>query len=147
MDCNNLTVVSHKKNRGYGGAQKTLMKKALELGAEYIILLHQDGQYPPEIIPLLAKIALRHPSLDIILAPRSNMLQGHMPLIKYVGNRTLTSLQNAILGVTFSEYHTGMRVYSKKAMQTLNFEKYADDYFLWRDIDSHLLRSRGHPEY
>lgn len=128
-DCKNLTVITHKKNRGYGGAQKTLMKKALQLGAEYIILLHQDGQYPPEIMPLLARIALRYPSLDIILAPRTNMIQGRMPLIKYVGNRTLTSLQNSILGVTFSEYHTGMRVYSKKAMQALNFEKYADDYF------------------
>ena len=131
----NLTVLTHEKNRGYGGAQKTLMKKALELGANYVIMLHQDGQYPPEMIPLLANIAIANPGLDVILAPRTDMLQGGMSLIKYVGNRALTALQNAILGARFSEYHTGMRVYSRRALQTLNIIEYTDDY----DFDTEIL--------
>jgi glycosyltransferase involved in cell wall biosynthesis len=125
----NLAILAHDVNRGYGGAQKTLIGKALELGADYVVLLHQDGQYPPEMIPLLVEIAIRNPSLDIILAPRTRMLEGHMPLIKYVGNRVLTTLQNAILWAKFSEYHTGMRLYTRRALQTLNISAYTDDYY------------------
>ncbi len=125
----NLTVVTHERNRGYGGAQKTLMAKALELGAGSVILLHQDGQYPPEMVPSLLDVALRNPDLDIVLAPRTGMRKGGMPAIKYVGNRTLTAFQNFVLSAGFSEYHTGMRLYSGRALRALHISTYTDDYF------------------
>lgn len=124
-----LTIAVHERNRGYGGAQKTLMKRALELGAELVILLHQDGQYPPEMVPLLSRVAIENPDLDIILSPRTHMREGGMSLIKYVGNRALTAIQNFILGARFSEYHTGMRLYTRKALKSLDISSYTDDYF------------------
>ena len=42
-------VVSHVKNRGYGGAQKSGFKKALGLGADVIVLVHGDNQYDPSL--------------------------------------------------------------------------------------------------
>lgn len=125
----NLTITTHETNRGYGGAQKTLMVKALELGADYIILLHQDGQYPPEKVFLLYDLAQRNPDIDIILAPRVHMREGGMPLVKYVGNRALTAFQNFVLSARFSEYHTGMRLYTGRALKELHFTDYTDDYF------------------
>ncbi len=47
-------VIRHDKNRGYGGNQKTCYDKALELGADIVIMLHPDYQYTPKLIPFMA---------------------------------------------------------------------------------------------
>jgi len=40
-------VIRHEKNKGYGGNQKTCYLKALELGADIVIMVHPDYQYTP----------------------------------------------------------------------------------------------------
>src|SRR5690625_5607848 len=47
-------VIRHDENRGYGGNQKTCYSKALELGADTVIMLHPDYQYSPRLIPAMA---------------------------------------------------------------------------------------------
>ncbi|HXC05978.1 MAG TPA: glycosyltransferase, partial [Bacteroidia bacterium] len=43
-------VIRHEKNTGYGGNQKTCYAKALEIGADIVIMLHPDYQYTPKLI-------------------------------------------------------------------------------------------------
>ncbi|MGB1318162.1 MAG: glycosyltransferase family 2 protein, partial [Flavobacteriales bacterium] len=43
-------IVKHQNNRGYGGNQKSCYSKALELGADIVIMLHPDYQYTPKLI-------------------------------------------------------------------------------------------------
>jgi glycosyltransferase involved in cell wall biosynthesis len=38
-------IIKHDVNKGYGGNQKSCYKKALELGADIVIMLHPDYQY------------------------------------------------------------------------------------------------------
>jgi len=45
-----LKTFVHKVNQGYGANQKTCYTHALKLGADFVIMLHPDGQYDPKDI-------------------------------------------------------------------------------------------------
>ncbi|MBI4860567.1 MAG: glycosyltransferase family 2 protein [Candidatus Riflebacteria bacterium] len=47
----NLTVLRNRANQGYGGNQKLGYRFCLDAGFDFVILLHGDGQYAPELIP------------------------------------------------------------------------------------------------
>ncbi|MGD0756661.1 MAG: glycosyltransferase family 2 protein, partial [Bacteroidales bacterium] len=49
-------IIHHEENKGYGGNQKTCYRKALELGADIVIMLHPDYQYTPLLIPAMVSI-------------------------------------------------------------------------------------------
>ena len=49
-------IIQHDVNKGYGGNQKTCYKKALELGADIVVMLHPDYQYTPLLIPAMVSI-------------------------------------------------------------------------------------------
>src|ERR1035437_1897153 len=49
-------IIRHEKNTGYGGHQKTCYDKALELGADIVIMLHPDYQYTPKLIPAMSEL-------------------------------------------------------------------------------------------
>src|SRR5882762_482990 len=49
-------VIRHEKNKGYGGNQKTCYDKALELGADIVVMLHPDYQYTPKLITAMVSI-------------------------------------------------------------------------------------------
>jgi len=130
-------LIQHEQNRGYGGAQKTGYKRALELGADIMVLLHADAQYAPEEMPELIEAAVDQ-NADIVLGSRAlggRMIKGGMPFIRYVGNRLLTMIENLALGTNISEFHTGYRVYTANALKSLNFEDYTDQFH----FDSEIL--------
>ncbi|MEN6623867.1 MAG: glycosyltransferase family 2 protein [Smithella sp.] len=123
-------VYVHKKNRGYGGNQKTCYKMALEEGADIIIMVHPDYQYTPMLIPAMASMignGLYHCVLG------SRILGGYavgngMPLWKYIANRFLTFAENIILGAKLSEYHTGYRAFSRELLEKLPLDANSDDF-------------------
>ena len=120
-----LIVLTHEKNRGYGEAEKTLLRYALKEGAEVGILLHSDGQYSPEKIPeLLAPFD--NDQADMVQGSRmlgGGALRGRMPLYKFVANKILTGIENWAFGMKLAEYHSGYMVYSRRALELIPFEK------------------------
>ncbi|MDR3113705.1 MAG: glycosyltransferase family 2 protein [Endomicrobium sp.] len=133
-----LKVIVHEKNIGYGGNQKTCYKAALEAGADIIVMLHPDYQYDPRLVPFLTGL-IQADICDIMLAnrirTRREALKGGMPFYKYFFNRCLTITENIVLGLNLGEYHTGYRAYSRKALETINFELDSDDFV----FDQHIL--------
>lgn len=125
-------------NQGYGGNQKLGYQYAIDNGYDCVVLLHGDGQYDPALIPLLAKPVLDG-AADVVIGSRmvdkKSALKGGMPLYKFIGNIVLTTMQNWILGVKLSEFHSGYRVYSVKALKAVPFQHNAD-YF---DFDTDIL--------
>lgn len=108
---------------GYGGNMKLGMKKAIELGADYIVEIHGDGQFDVDFIrPAIEKI--KKDNCGLVLGTRFfdklQPIKDGMPLIKYVANRSLTFIENIILGTWLGEFHTGARVYSKEAIQAVD---------------------------
>ncbi len=121
----NLVVLTHEANRGYGEAEKTLLRYALREGAEVGILLHADGQYSPEKIPELLE-PFDGDAADLVQGSRmlgGGALRGGMPLYKFVANKALTALENWAFGMHLAEYHSGYMLYSRKALETIPFEK------------------------
>jgi glycosyltransferase involved in cell wall biosynthesis len=125
-----LHVVEHKKNRGYGGNQKSCYKKALELKADVVVMLHPDYQYTPKLIPAMAGM-IASGVYDFVLGSRilgGGALRGGMPLYKYVSNRFITFFENVLTGMKLSEYHTGYRAFSKQVLEGLPLELNDDDF-------------------
>jgi glycosyltransferase involved in cell wall biosynthesis/2-polyprenyl-3-methyl-5-hydroxy-6-metoxy-1,4-benzoquinol methylase len=126
-----LRIYRNDSNLGYGGNQKKGYAYAIEKGYDYVILLHGDGQYAPELIPEFIKQARsRRPAAVFgsrMLLPGAAR-QGGMPLYKYMGNKILTFTENRLLGTDLSEFHSGYRMYATDALQRLHFNAYTDDF-------------------
>jgi glycosyltransferase involved in cell wall biosynthesis len=123
-------VIVHEKNRGYGGNQKTCYKKALELEADIVVMLHPDYQYTPKLIESMAYIIARE-VYPVVIASRilgKGALKGGMPIYKYISNRFLTFTQNLLMNQKLSEYHTGYRMFSAEVLRSIDFEKNSDDF-------------------
>jgi 2-polyprenyl-3-methyl-5-hydroxy-6-metoxy-1,4-benzoquinol methylase len=132
------TIVRHRKNLGYGGNQKAGYRTAIERGLDIVVLLHADGQYAPECLPDLVA-PLERGECDAVFGSRMMVpgaaRRGGMPLYKWVGNKVLTRVQNALLGSRLSEFHSGYRAYSVAALAELPFEQNTDDF----DFDTQII--------
>lgn len=128
-----ITVVRHPVDRGFGGSIKTCFRTALAAGADLIIELHPDNQYDPKFIPALIEKA-RSGDYAIVLGsrflPAHTALEGGMPWWKYVNNRILTFLNNQMLGLRLSEFHSGYRIYDARWVRELPLDKFSDDFKL-----------------
>lgn len=125
-----LDVVVHIQNRGYGGNQKTCYLKALEDGADIVVMLHPDYQYDSTLVPELIR-PIQQGDADMVMGSRFLMggpLAGGMPVYKYISNRFLTIIENAVLGQHLSECHTGFRAYSRRMLETIPFLLNSDDF-------------------
>jgi len=125
-----LHTISHARNRGYGGNQKTCYREALQRGADIVVMVHPDFQYTPKLIPSLA-YCIASGLFDVALGSRilgGRALEGGMPLYKYVANRLLTATENLLLWEKLSEYHTGYRAFSRDVLLTLPLEENDDDF-------------------
>lgn len=123
-------IIRHEKNRGYGGNQKSCYSKALELGADIIIMLHPDYQYTPKLIHSIASV-IAFEVYPVVLASRilgKGALRGGMPLYKYIANRILTLAQNILMSQKLSEYHSGYRAFSKVVFDKIDISKNSDDF-------------------
>jgi glycosyltransferase involved in cell wall biosynthesis len=134
-------IIRHKKNIGYGGNQKTCYRHALLLGADIVIMLHPDYQHPPKLIPDMAS-SIATGTSAVVLGSRmmgNNALKGGMPIYKYVFNRLLTSIQNALLGMKLTEYHTGYRAFSREVLETISYERCSNNFIFDNQILSQII--------
>ncbi|MGA9278246.1 glycosyltransferase, partial [Ilumatobacter sp.] len=133
-----LTIIRHDANLGYGGNQKAGYRYAIDNGWDVVVLLHGDGQYAPEKMPdLIAPIV--EGDADAVfgsrMLDRGGARRGGMPMYKFVGNRILTTAQNAITGAGLSEWHSGYRAYRTSALDELDFVGNSDDF----DFDTEII--------
>ncbi|MBI4990763.1 glycosyltransferase family 2 protein [Candidatus Gottesmanbacteria bacterium] len=133
----NLSIFVHKKNLGYGGNQKTCYSQALKRKADIIVMIHPDYQYDATLTAYLVQPILED-RFDIMLGSRIRSryeaLEGGMPLYKYISNRILSFIENIILGLNLSEYHTGFRAFKSEVLEKLPLESFSDDFVFDQDI-------------
>ncbi len=132
-----IEVMTHSQNFGYGGNLKRLYREALRQGADVVVEVHPDYQYEPSLADMLVDYVKRG-HFDVIQAnrirSRSESLAGGMPMYRYLGNRALTLFENVWFGVTFGEWHSGMRAYGRIVLETLPLESYPDTHAFASDI-------------
>jgi len=125
-----LEPILHDVNLGYGANQKTCYRRALDLGADIIVMVHPDYQYSPLLVPAMASM-IAYGEYDMVLGSRilaQNSVKRGMPRYKYVANRFLTGVENVFLQQKLSEYHTGLRAFSSTLLAGLPFERNSDDF-------------------
>jgi len=131
-----LTVIVHERNTGYGGNQKTCYTEALKRGGEIMVMVHPDHQYDPTVIPHLVQ-PLLDGTCDAVFGSRmlgGRPLEGGMPKWKYLANIFLTALENAAFYMYLTEYHSGLRAYSRRYLETVNFLANSDDFVFDSEI-------------
>ena len=134
-------IIEHDANRGYGGNQKSCYNKALEVGADIIIMLHPDYQYTPKLI-LSMTYLMSNDVYPVVIASRilgKGALKGGMPFYKYVANRFLTLSQNLLMNQKLSEYHTGYRAYKREVLESIDYNQYSDDFIFDNQFLAEIL--------
>ncbi len=125
-----INTFVHEENKGYGANQKTCYQKALDVGADVVVMLHPDYQYNPRLITAMSSL-IAEGIYDAVLCSRilgTGALKGGMPFYKYVSNRFLTFFENLMIRQKLSEYHTGYRGFSRKVLETLPILENSDDF-------------------
>jgi glycosyltransferase involved in cell wall biosynthesis len=125
-----LHIIKHERNSGYGGNQKTCYNEALSRGADVVIMLHPDYQYTPKLIHSMVYL-IGNDVYPVVIGSRilgNGALLGGMPIYKYIANRFLTFVQNALMGQKLSEYHTGYRAFNREVLTSIDFNGNSDDF-------------------
>ncbi len=136
-----IEILVHPTNAGYGANQKTCYRRAIELGADVVVMVHPDYQYTPKLITAMAAMitsGLYHAVLGSRVLGRG-ALAGGMPLYKFIANRSLTLIQNLCLAQKLSEYHTGYRAFSREALLTLPLEENSNDFVFDNEMIVQLI--------
>src|SRR4051794_35262398 len=135
-----LDVIVHKQNLGYGGNQKTCYDAALGAGADVVVMLHPDYQYDVTRIPALIQPILNG-TADLMLGSRflGDPLAGGMPRWKYISNRFLTTVENVAFGLHLSEYHTGLRAYSRNLLETIPYRLNSNDFVFDQELIAQVV--------
>ena len=137
-------VISHDKNKGYGGNQKTCYDKALELKSDIIIMLHPDYQYTPKLIHAMAFVIADN-VYSVVFGSRilgKGALKGGMPFYKYVSNRMLTLIQNILMNNKLSEYHTGYRAFSAEVLRSIDYHKCSDNFVFDNQVIAQICNQK-----
>jgi len=135
------TVHTHPENQGYGANQKTCYKLALQANGDIIIMVHPDYQYTPKLIPPMASM-IANELYHCVLGSRilgGYARKGGMPWWKYISNRFLTLVENAMTGAKLSEYHTGYRAFSRRLLEKLPLEVNSDDFVFDNQMLAQIL--------
>ena len=135
-----LDVIIHLQNLGYGGNQKTCYEAALGQGADVVVMLHPDYQYDATRIPeLIAPIISGEKHLMLGSRFLGDPLAGGMPKWKYVSNRFLTTVENLAFGLRLSEYHTGLRAYSRRLLETIPYTLNSNDFVFDQELIAQVV--------
>ena len=134
-------IVKHEVNKGYGGNQKSCYAKALELGADIVVMLHPDYQYTPMLIHAMASM-IAFDVYPVSFGSRilgKGALKGGMPMYKYIANRFLTLFENILINEKLSEYHTGYRAFSSEVIRSIDFTHNSDDFVFDNEMISQIF--------
>ncbi len=134
-------VIKHEQNKGYGGNQKTCYTKALEIGADIVVMLHPDYQYTPKLLTAMISI-IGNEVYPVVFGSRilgGGALKGGMPMYKYIFNRFLTLTQNILIGEKLSEYHTGYRAFNREVLTSIKFTNNSDDFVFDNQMVSQIF--------
>jgi glycosyltransferase involved in cell wall biosynthesis len=133
-------VYRNSQNVGYGGSQKRAYAHALRQGYDVVVMLHGDGQYPSHQVPRLVG-ALSDSAAGMAYGSRllATDEKDQTPLIRRLGVRGLSALQNLVSGMWLAEWYSGFRAFRCEALRRIPFQACDNDYYF--DVQILLLMS------
>jgi len=131
-----LTVITHEKNMGVGGAVVTGYLAALEAGADIVVKLDGDGQMNASLIPDLIQPILRGDA-DYSKGNRFDSLTGlkSMPGARVLGNGILSLMTKLSTGYwNITDPTNGFTALHKDLLRLIPLEMLSKRFFFESDI-------------
>jgi len=126
----NIPFFEH-RHLGYGGNLRYGLKKSMEMGADYMVEIHGDGQFDASVTSGAIQ-KMEEENLGFLIGSRfTNLkqpLKDGMPLPRYLANVGLSFIEKIILRIPWTEFHAGYRVYSREFLEKIDLTKGANDY-------------------
>jgi glycosyltransferase involved in cell wall biosynthesis len=126
-------VISHILNTGSGGATATGLSYAQQNNFDIAATLDADGQHDPNDVIVGIK-DLEKSGGDLLVGSRLINAEG-MSRTKQFGNKGLSLFTYALFGINVSDSQSGLRIFSKKALDNLQWKSSGYEYcseMLWR---------------
>lgn len=125
----NVLVVTHKKNKGKGGAIQTALKSA---SGDIIVIQDADLEYNPKDIPMLIKPIIDK-KFKVVYGTRLRMTpvifgKNKTPLLlHFFGNKFLSFVTTVLYGAVITDMETGYKVFAKEALHGIKLRSKAFD--------------------
>lgn len=126
-----LSVISHKANKGVGGAMKSAFSKALETECNCFIKMDGDGQMDSHFISHLLR-PIQQRKAHFTKGNRFTNIKNikNMPFLRRIGNLGMSFLIKAASGYwNIFDPTNGYFCIHRNALQELQIEGLANDYF------------------
>jgi glycosyltransferase involved in cell wall biosynthesis len=104
--------------KGYGRAMGRVLQ---ESHGDVVVTLDCDGTYPASQIPHLADMVLSG-QCDLVNASRLERRPESMPYANYLANWLFAVTGWLLVGVKSTDLHSGMRAYSRRVIQEVQFD-------------------------
>jgi len=121
------TIIRHETNQGKAAAVQTIIKEAIKMDADVLVLLDADFQHDPDEIPLLIRPILED-GYDFVLGSRKlreskREGNGKIPFYRPWGQFVLMVCSHTLSKKKYSDPESGFRALSRRAMEVMKFEK------------------------
>ncbi|MDD5677969.1 MAG: glycosyltransferase family 2 protein [Kiritimatiellae bacterium] len=136
-----VKAIRHAKNQHMGGNQTILYDRALEMGADIVVLLHGDNQFDPHKLPDMVRPIVAGEA-DAVLGSRilgQLTKEGGMPLWKFFGNNLLNFIQNCAFRLQLTDYATGYKAYSRKVLETIPYHRNRRDFIFDEEFNAQIV--------
>jgi len=135
-------VLHREKKEGLGPAYRAGLRKALELGADYVVQMDADFSHPPSTLPILLK---EIEGCDVVLGSR--YLKGitvvNWPieriLISYFGNKYVRT----VTGLSITDTTGGFRCIRRNLLERIGFERIRSDGYAFQIEMNYRFRKHG----
>lgn len=117
-------VVRHERNLGYGGAIRSLFRRAREFDADVLVTLDGDGQHDPGEIPRVVQPIVEG-FADVVIGSRFVDVNGtvEMPLYRRLGAKLITKMVNGSAKNGVRDAQSGFRAYNREALKSLSVDE------------------------
>lgn len=132
-------VINHILNSGAGGATATGLSYANQHDFDFAVTMDADGQHLAEDV-VKGLTTAQKSNVDLLIGSRLINTKG-MSRVKVLGNKGLSLITNVLFGISVTDSQSGLRVFSKKALASLQWKTSGYEFcseMLWRAKQLHL---------
>ena len=113
------TVISHKKNMGYGVAINSIFQKAKELNIDLLVTFDADGQHRVEDIQKVIE-PIKNNVADLVIGSRFLDKKSNVPNYRKIGIKVITKITNVSIKKKLTDSQSGFRAYNKQVLSQIS---------------------------
>jgi glycosyltransferase involved in cell wall biosynthesis len=147
QETENIRVVRHRKNQGYGAALRTAFEYTIDHGFDALVTIDCDGQHEPRLIPGMAAALFPESGVHVDIVSGSRYLRAFEgdnlpPEERRRINMQITRQMNACFGLELTDTFCGFKAYHADALRKFDITElgYAMPLQLWVQAVRHGMR-------